>query len=271
MAEINGISLPGMITPNGDSANEFPTHEDIYGKGGLMAVKNTSEIKSARLKPNMIASTPNGLFRYTGSEWEKISGLGKDTVGSESLPIYLNNGTPTQITINDISSSSSTGTSGNIGNSGDIGTPGNSDTPGNTEIAADQTYAVSPTIAYPILVSNSGIKSNSKITTNTSGYITATGFKVTKKSGFLKADGTVDNNTYLTSYTDTDTKNTAGSTNDPDVLYLIGAKTQDDNPQTYSNRAVYQQNGTLSANAFKVGEKCTIKYDSANECIKFEF
>ena len=74
MAEIKGISLPGMITPNGNDANEFPTHEDIYGKGGLMAVNSTSEIKSARLKANMIASTPNGLFRYTGSKWEKISG-----------------------------------------------------------------------------------------------------------------------------------------------------------------------------------------------------
>lgn len=269
MAEIKGINLPGMITPNGNDANEFPTHEDIYGKGGLMAVNNTSEIKSARLKPNMIASTPNGLFRYTGSNWEKI--LGKGTVGTTSLPIYLNEGTPTSITINDISSSSSTGTSGNIGNSGDIGTPGNSDTPGNIEIAADQTYVVRPTIAYPILVSNSGIKSNSKVTTDTSGYIAATGFKVSAKSGFLKADGSVDNHNYLTSYTDTDTKNTAGATNDPDVLYLIGAKTQDNNPQTYSNSAVYQKNGTLSATAFKVGEKCTIKYDSANECIKFEF
>lgn len=259
MAEIKGISLPGMITPNGNDANEFPTHEDIYGKGGLMAVNNTSEIKSARLKTNMIASTPNGLFRYTGSEWEEISGLGKDTVGSESLPIYLNEGTPTSITINDISSSSSTGT------------PGNSDTPGNIEIAADQPYVVRPTITYPILVSNSGIKSNSKVTTDTSGYITAKGFKVSGSIGFLKADGSVDTKTYLTSYTDTDTKNTAGATNDPDVLYLIGAKTQDNNPQTYSNRAVYQQSGTLSATAFKVGEKCTIKYDSANECIKFEF
>ena len=268
MAEIKGISLPGMITPNGNDANEFPTHEDIYGKGGLMAVNNISEIKSARLKPNMIASTPNGLFRYTGSEWEKISGLGKDTVGSESLPIYLNEGTPTQITINDISSSGSTGTSGNIGNSGDIGTPGNS---GNTGIEAIQPYVVRPTIAYPILVSNSGIKSNSKITTDTSGYITATGFKVTKKSGFLKADGSVDDHTYLTSYTDTDTKNTAGATSNTVKLYIIGAANQTDNPQTYSNSAVYQENGTLSATAFKVGEKCTIKYDSANECIKFEF
>ena len=271
MAEIKGISLPGMITPNGNDANEFPTHEDIYGKGGLMAVNNTSEIKSARLKPNMIASTPNGLFRYTGSEWEEVSGLGKDTVGSESLPIYLNEGTPTQITINDISSSSSTGTSGNIGNSGDIGTPGNSGTLGNTEIAADKTYALRPTIAYPILVSNSGIKSNSKITTDTSGNITASGFKVTGSTGFLKADGSVDDRTYLTSYTDTDTKNTAGATSNIDKLYLIGAINQTANPQTYSNSAVYQENGTLSATAFKVGEKCTIKYDSANECIKFEF
>jgi hypothetical protein len=34
---------------------------------------------------------------------------------------------------------------------------------------------------------------------NATGYLTATGFKVGTQSGFLKADGNVDNNTYITS------------------------------------------------------------------------
>ena len=41
----------------------------------------------------------------------------------------------------------------------------------------------------------------------------------------------------------TDTKNTAGSTNTTDKLFLVGAKTQGNNPQTYSNENIYIQDG----------------------------
>lgn len=43
----------------------------------------------------------------------------------------------------------------------------------------------------------------------------------------------------------TDTKNTAGSTNSTSTLYLIGATSQAANPVTYSNSQVYMSNGTL--------------------------
>ena len=43
----------------------------------------------------------------------------------------------------------------------------------------------------------------------------------------------------------TDTKNTAGSTDSTEKLYLVGAKTQAANPQTYSNGQVYTTDGTL--------------------------
>lgn len=46
----------------------------------------------------------------------------------------------------------------------------------------------------------------------------------------------------------TDTKNTAGSTNNTEKLYLVGAKTQDNNPQTYSNNKVYVQDNKLYSN-----------------------
>ena len=42
-----------------------------------------------------------------------------------------------------------------------------------------------------------------------------------------------------------DTKNTAGSTNDTGKLFLIGAKSQGANPQTYSNANVYEQDGSI--------------------------
>ena len=47
----------------------------------------------------------------------------------------------------------------------------------------------------------------------------------------------------------TDTKNTAGAMNDAGKLYLVGAKTQDANPQTYSYSHVYMTDGTLATPA----------------------
>ena len=51
----------------------------------------------------------------------------------------------------------------------------------------------------------------------------------------------------------TDTKNTAGATNSASKLFLVGATAQGDNPQTYSNAAVYEQAGVLTANSYNVG------------------
>lgn len=48
----------------------------------------------------------------------------------------------------------------------------------------------------------------------------------------------------------TDTKNTAGSTNSAEALYLVGAKTQATNAQTYSNSAVRMTGGSITANDF---------------------
>lgn len=46
----------------------------------------------------------------------------------------------------------------------------------------------------------------------------------------------------------TDTKNTAGATADANKLYLIGAKTQGDNPQTYSQANAYITAGKVYSN-----------------------
>ena len=54
----------------------------------------------------------------------------------------------------------------------------------------------------------------------------------------------------LTIPANTDTKNTAGSTNSTSKLYLIGAASQEANPQTYSNSKVYATNGNLVADSF---------------------
>lgn len=48
-------------------------------------------------------------------------------------------------------------------------------------------------------------------------------------------------------WTDADTKNTAGSTNNTSKLFLIGATSQVDNSVTYSHSSVYETNGALTA------------------------
>ena len=60
----------------------------------------------------------------------------------------------------------------------------------------------------------------------------------------------------------TDTKNTAGSTNSTSKLFLIGAATQDTNPQTYSNASVYTQSGNLYANIINTGSISTTTQSS---------
>lgn len=70
--------------------------------------------------------------------------------------------------------------------------------------------------------------------------------------------------------TDNDTKNTAGSTNNDSKLFLIGATSQADNPQTYSDSEVYTTNGTLTTNKVQVGNgTATMQYDNTNQCIRF--
>lgn len=71
--------------------------------------------------------------------------------------------------------------------------------------------------------------------------------------------------------TDTDTKNTAGSTNSASKLFLVGAASQAANPQTYSYSTVYETSGTLNATKFTVDAEHTggtIQYNAANGCME---
>ena len=53
-------------------------------------------------------------------------------------------------------------------------------------------------------------------------------------------------------FTDTDTKNTAGSTADASKLFIVGAKSQAANPQTYSQANAYITAGKVYSNAKEV-------------------
>lgn len=88
-------------------------------------------------------------------------------------------------------------------------------------------------------------------TVNAQGHVTA----ASTKTITLPADN------------NTDTKNTAGATNSASKMYLIGATTQGDNPQTYSNSNVYATNGDLVANSFQGSIKGT-SADNVNTAYK---
>lgn len=75
---------------------------------------------------------------------------------------------------------------------------------------------------------------------------------------------------YITSYTDT--KNTAGSTNDDtNKLYLVGSKSQSSYAQTYSSQYVYVNNGVLYAvkpkGGIVLGGQCGIWDDGQDDLL----
>jgi len=65
--------------------------------------------------------------------------------------------------------------------------------------------------------------------------------------------------------TDTDTKNTAGTTDTSSKIYLVGATSQAANPQTYSDNEVYTTSGVLTTKSVQVGGgSATIQYNSSS-------
>ena len=63
-----------------------------------------------------------------------------------------------------------------------------------------------------------------------------------------------------------DTKNTAGATDSSSLLYLIGAPSQEENPQTYSSNSCYISDGKLYSDNTEV---LTQKIDDINKPIQF--
>ena len=68
-----------------------------------------------------------------------------------------------------------------------------------------------------------------------------------------------------------DTKNTTGAADTSSKIFLVGAATQDANPQTYSDDQVYATNGQLDANKVRVAEQVTLQYNSTTKSLDFVF
>lgn len=66
---------------------------------------------------------------------------------------------------------------------------------------------------------------------------------------------------------DSDTKNTAGSTDISSKIFLIGATSQAANPQTYSDNEVFVTNGTLSAKNIAVSGNATLSGETSADSL----
>lgn len=125
-----------------------------------------------------------------------------------------------------------------------------------------QTVTVTPSIANNITGSG------------TSGYLAKFSDSNTIEDGvalgsdtttYLRNDGT------WATPDNTDTKNTAGSIQDVNKLFMIGAKSQTANAITYSHTAVYATAGAFAATSYKVAEKVTLQYNNTTNALDFVF
>ena len=68
-----------------------------------------------------------------------------------------------------------------------------------------------------------------------------------------------------------DTKNTAGSTNSTSKLYYVGTTSQTTSATTYSHSAVYATAGAFAATSYKVAELVTLQYNTTTNALDFVF
>lgn len=71
--------------------------------------------------------------------------------------------------------------------------------------------------------------------------------------------------------TDGDTKNTTGSTQSANKLFLVGATAQASSTQTYSHTAVYATDGAMAATSYKVAEAVNLQYNATTQALDFVF
>ena len=92
-------------------------------------------------------------------------------------------------------------------------------------------------------------KTETSLTNLVINYLSESDYNSAVSAGTLN-----ENELYMTpTQATTDTKNTAGSTNTSSKIYLIGATSQDANPQTYSHDTAYvDTDGCLYSNSTKV-------------------
>lgn len=148
-------------------------------------------------------------------------------------------------------------------------------------VGVDKSGYLSVNIPWENTQTLTGVKGNSESSYRTGNVnITAANIGLgnveNKSSATIRGELTKANVTDALGYTppttDTDTKNTAGSTDTSSKIFLIGATSQAANPQTYSDNEVYATNGVLTTKSVQVGgTAATMQYNSTTNAIDFIF
>ncbi len=253
----------GTITINGTGTDLYaPTNTDTHYTTGLkIGASSTATANAAATNGNVYL---NVLDNTTIRDSHKITGSGSVTVTSDANGVITIKGTDNNTTYANYkgATTAASGTAGLVPaattatRTGFLRGDGVWTTPSN---ASSATYATnSGTATYS---TSSG--SSSKATSATSATYATTATSAGKAStATVDSAGNNINTTYLknasvsgkvitftkgngstfsitTQDIDTDTKNTAGSTNSSSKLFLIGATSQAANPQTYSHDTAY--------------------------------
>ena len=253
---VNGKT--GAVTLNLDNINDGSTRKlENYVPKSLTSTKGDMIYASDANTPARLAIGSNGQFLSIANgvpawvnnpntnTWRKIQLNGTDKLGAGTNTNPLNIKAGNNMTITE-----SNGTF----------TFAATDTNTDTKVTAVGNH-YTPANGTNLTVSSSGTASrgSTKVLTNIA----------------IDAAGHITGGTWYTlpssDNTDTDTKNTAGSTSSASKLFLVGATSQAANPQTYSYSTVYETSGTLNATKFTVDAEHTggtIQYNAANGCME---
>ena len=230
----------------------------IYGFGGVGWTAPSNLAKTGHIYSigtGQSATFPGSVSAsggFTGSlngTATTATKLGTTTVGGTTTPVYLNAGTPTALsyTIAKSVPSDAVFTDTKVTSVGNHYTPS---ADSSSALSVDASSTTSASWASTSLVTGVNISRDAK------GHVTGL---------------TVDSIRMPANPSTSDTKNTAGATDISSKIYLIGATSQTDNPQTYSDDQVYATNGQLDANKVRVAEKVTLQYNSSTESLDFVF
>ena len=135
---------------------------------------------------------------------------------------------------------------------------------GNVDNTADKDKSVATAVKAEQDASGNNIVNTYETKANAITGLSVSGKTVT----YTKGNGT----TGTITTQDTDTKNTAGSTDTSSKIFLIGATSQAANPQTYSHNTTYvDANESLHSTSVTVATKAKMSWNSTEECIDFTF
>ena len=243
-SDLRWKNIYGNLKGNADTATKLATAKTISLTGSVTG--NGTFDGSGNLS---IATTTNHTHNYAGS----ASAGGPANSVKTNLIIKLNGGTTEGTNL--FTFNGSTAKTINITPSA-IGAS-----------ASGHTHAAATTSVNGFMSSGDKAKLDG-ITASADAVSFSRSLTSGTKVGTITINGT---GTDLYAPTNTDTKNTTGSTDTSSKIFLVGATSQEANLQTYSDNQVYAQNGQLNGNSIRVAEKVTLQYDVTNECLNFVF